>query len=511
MNANNIKKLDIQPEAGVLGVFSRLNYKPWYALAEFVDNSTQSFYDNEEKLSAHAINKLKVSINYDFENNTLTIIDNAYGMSYNDFCCAVKLDSVPEKRNGRNEFGMGLKTAASWFGNVWSIESTELDSGKKFFTEIDIPKIRKNKTNFVNIKTSNCDRNEHGTVLLIKDLTKTIDASRTKGKIISLLSSMYRRDLNSGKVEIYFNDELLKFEDYKPLTFRDKTWKKDINFNFNFSEKEYNVNGFVGILKDGGFGKAGFSLFRRGRVVIGGEDQNFKPDRIFGQAQSPIAHKLYGEINLEDFEIHQAKDGFVWENGLKEEFVEELRENIFEYIQIARLTNKQRAEENEYSNETSEKVHDEVQRSIENIFNSKNESIDTCDETDVSIYKKEFIDSQYNSLEDKEVSARRFYKIPLNNLSTKELSVVWSVGNKDYWFKQEDLENEVTEITININHPFFKPYSKQEEFKSVIEKLVIAFVWAEVEAKKTANAEGFVLPSKIRNEINKILSKMENN
>lgn len=30
-------ELNIQPQAGVIGVFSRLNYKPWYAIAEFVE------------------------------------------------------------------------------------------------------------------------------------------------------------------------------------------------------------------------------------------------------------------------------------------------------------------------------------------------------------------------------------------------------------------------------------------------------------------------------------------
>ena len=43
------EELDIRPEAGILGVFSRLSYKAWYAIAEFVDNSTQSFFSNEEK------------------------------------------------------------------------------------------------------------------------------------------------------------------------------------------------------------------------------------------------------------------------------------------------------------------------------------------------------------------------------------------------------------------------------------------------------------------------------
>ena len=50
-NNVEIKELNIQPQAGVIGVFSRLNYKAWYAIAEFVDNSTQSFYSHQIELS----------------------------------------------------------------------------------------------------------------------------------------------------------------------------------------------------------------------------------------------------------------------------------------------------------------------------------------------------------------------------------------------------------------------------------------------------------------------------
>lgn len=61
-----ITELNIQPQAGVLGVFSRLNYKPWYAIAEFVDNSTQSFYNLEiqhgVKISILLLNMMEASI-----------------------------------------------------------------------------------------------------------------------------------------------------------------------------------------------------------------------------------------------------------------------------------------------------------------------------------------------------------------------------------------------------------------------------------------------------------------
>ena len=146
---------------------------------------------------------------------------------------------------------------------------------------------------------------------------------------------MYRRDLESGKVTIEFitgnNSKQLSFTPYEPLSYKGEVWKKNIDFTFEFKKKAYKVKGFVGILKDrkaggkSGFANAGFALFRRNRVIIGGEGQNYKPTEIFGEAQSTISHKLYGEIDLDDFPVNQAKDGFVWDNGLEDEFLKSLK------------------------------------------------------------------------------------------------------------------------------------------------------------------------------------------
>ena len=93
-----ITELNIQPQAGVIGVFSRLNYKPWYAIAEFVDNSTQSFYSHEQELSKHGITSVSIHINYDFDKDILVIKDDAFGMEIDDFSRAVKVDSRQKQK-----------------------------------------------------------------------------------------------------------------------------------------------------------------------------------------------------------------------------------------------------------------------------------------------------------------------------------------------------------------------------------------------------------------------------
>ena len=56
--------IDIRPDVNILSRLRYTNYSPWFALAEFVDNSIQSFldYQNEiEKCDGHNA-KLKVEI-----------------------------------------------------------------------------------------------------------------------------------------------------------------------------------------------------------------------------------------------------------------------------------------------------------------------------------------------------------------------------------------------------------------------------------------------------------------
>ncbi len=513
-----ITSLNIQPQAGVLGVFSRLNYKPWYAIAEFVDNSTQSFYSHEKELAQHGITTVTVKVEYDFDKNILKITDNAYGMEMADFARAVKVDSPPESKDGRNEFGMGLKTAASWFGNTWSVESTEFGSANKYYTEVNIKELREKQLNTIDIISVECDPNEHGTTIIIKDITKKIDGSRTKGKIVQLLESMYRRDLNSGKVSIWFNDSLLHFDEYGCLQFRDTIWRKELDFEFDFDDETHRVTGFVGILANGGFGKAGFALFRRGRVVVGGEDQNYKPENIFHQAQSPISHKLFGELDLNDFPVNQAKDGFVWDDGLEIAFVDALKTQIKDYIDVAKMTNKDRAKEEEFSQQSSDNVQKQVE-SFTNALSNTNSSVfedsDTLGDETADVSQSEEV-TQYeaylestNNEEEKIVGKSRSYLININEVIKKNFVVEWAIGNKTYWINAEESEDggEV-KIVININHPFFKPYSNNEDFKVVLEKFVISFVVAEQQAKLTSDKEGYIRPSTIRHKMNEFLSKV---
>lgn len=514
-----IRELNIQPQAGVIGVFSRLNYKPWYAIAEFVDNSTQSFYSHQIELANQAVYDVVVCIDYDSEKDILTIVDSAFGMELEDFVRAVKIDSPPDDKSGRNEYGMGLKTAASWFGNIWSVRSTQLGSENEYYTEINIPELRNNNLNSVSIRCTKVDPSLHGTTIIIREVTKKIGSPRTKNKITELLKSMYRRDLNSGLVKIKYDNNLLYYDDHKCLSFRNRTWRKDLKFSFEFDGYVHCVRGFVGILAHGGFGKAGFSLFRRDRVVVGGEEFNYKPEEIFGQAQSTISHKLFGELDLDDFPVNQAKDGFVWDDGLEEEFIKELKSQIKEYIDIAKITNKDRAKEEATSKEVSDNLHNQVQNTINRSFgNSLLQSdltlFDTISNQDkegevseLGLYRE--YQAEQNNLPEEIDCKVREYSIQLDGASKCKISVQWTKGNATTWIKVDSDENvNDASIQLNINHPFFKPFSEKEEFKLVLEKFAIAFALAEMRARKNANSDGMISPNAFRTHINNFLREL---
>lgn len=523
---NEAKRLNIQSTAKTTHhLFGRISYKPWYAIAEFVDNSTQSFFSNKENIENQ--DRVDVLVKYDNALKTLTVTDNAYGMDLDELSVALNLEGGLDRKKGRNEFGVGMKTAAGWFGQKWSVTTTKYNSGKQYVAIVDI----ENLENEIVIYEEDVPLEKHGTIIKIEKITKGLTAPRTVSKIKEVLASMYRRDINSGEVYIEYNGDPIYFLEYPVLTnFRDTEWRKDIQFEFVFEEKTYHVDGFVAIMDPGSFVNAGLALFRRNRVIIGGPDMNYKPTEIFGQQQSQRSLKLFGELNMDDFPVNQAKDGFVWDDGLEDEFILCLKENIQDYIKIADISKQDRAKEEMYSPKRTEKVADEVKDALEqvkqsygspnneptddnetsgdNYFNPGSEYVDE-DELDVRRFKEEL--DEKNSVDDeKVVGSQRHYEVPLNAIKSLSINVDWTINHKKYWIdiKESDDKSGELYILINIDHPFFRPYSNQDDFKIVIEKFVIAFVVAEYTARMNSDKDGYIVYKSIRDKMNEYLISM---
>ena len=142
----------------------------------------------------------------------------------------------------------------------------------------------------------------------------------------------------------------------------------------------------------------------------------------------------------------------------------------------------------------------------ENLSDSKNPGNDDNSVEDLREYQK-FVDESNSGpeivLEDKV----RIYPVHIDAITEKIIYVKWAIVDRQYWIDVEE-DGDNINILININHPFFKPYSNDLDFKKVLEKFVIAFVVAEQQAKLTSENDGYIMSSAIRQKMNKLLAKM---
>jgi hypothetical protein len=80
------KKVSIRHKPGTYKVYRNLSNKPWYALAEFVDNALQSFESNEPEIKRIDGDKLVCKIDITIEaGREIVIRDNAGGISEKEF------------------------------------------------------------------------------------------------------------------------------------------------------------------------------------------------------------------------------------------------------------------------------------------------------------------------------------------------------------------------------------------------------------------------------------------
>lgn len=522
------KKLNIRPTSGVYATYKRLSYQPWTAIAEFVDNSTQSFYDHRDELMAQKYAKgLRITIDYieDKENgDRLEIYDDAYGMEWYDFQRAVVLDRPPQKTTGRNEFGMGLKTAACWFGSVWSVESTQLGSKNKYFTEINIDDLGKYKTEEIDVSEEIVGVKEHYTRIVIKNLNKRIVGPRTVGKVKELLSSIYREDIRSGLVKIYYNGTLLQFKEapifVENLNGESKEWKKEVSFTVKHEGKDLNVSGFIAIRIPGSVKDAGFTLIRRGRVIVGGSEKNYRPVELFGDANSYAWQRMYGELHMDSWPVTQAKDNFDWHNsGLEEAFIDALQKLTQDYrrkaesIRVRERINTtdlvKLATQDLSGSGMVENVHVEiVERKKEVPANRQEKSEpEMQEEGQQKEDQKEEIPATGDDGVVIDGGDQVNYKFTYKHIEYL-FHIIFDMTDPtmDWLLVEENAENEYT-LSINMRHPFFKPLIEKREFLPIMVRMSIALVLAEIESL-IISPDGRIEPCAIRLKMNEILESV---
>lgn len=510
------KKLDIRPDTSVYSTYRRLSYVPSTALAEFLDNSTQSYFDNKDELHKKDKNaKLIIFIDYNETLDTITIKDNAYGMDYENFTRAIILDRPPKKvsPNSRNEYGMGLKTAACWFGNYWSVESTQFGNKFKYKAEIDIDELTKYKNKEIEIDEDYCDLLEHYTIITIKKLNQKIKGKKSEKKIFDLLSSTYREDLRDGDIEIFYNGIKLSFQEVEPYTDEDgKTWKDDISFSIDHNGKKLEVNGYIAIRIPGSLEHAGFTLLRRNRVIIGGPNKNYRHKDIVGNQNSFEYQRLFGELKMDNWPVTQAKDNFDWET---EDLEEKFREKLAEIIREKGYRTK--AASIKVREKTNIK---EVGKTLADTIPQNDHISDVTVELSGPANQSFNIDNFY--LENENIDSEGSIGIGVDIEDNQDVLIKFKHDGKPYFFRiiyddenhpcgwakfETDVTSTENLVTIYTQHPFFYPFINKKDFLVVLAKFAVALFIAEIESYDTAT-NGMISPSDIRIGMGRILEEL---
>ncbi|POH73075.1 ATP-binding protein [Arthrobacter glacialis] len=329
--ANDATSIDIRPEVNILGVLKYLNYKPWYALAEYVDNSIAS-YLAMKNLTLN-IEPLAIDIVIEpHDGGFISIKDNAYGISIADFPRAFKAAEVPPDTTGLSEFGMGMKSASSWFAQEWRVRTSTLGDPLLRSVTFDLDSIVQNNTAILPIQLAPASPHAHYTIIELSKLNH-VPQGRTLTKIRTHLASIYRKFLRSGDLTLKFNGEKIAFPEVEVLTARkhdepngpDLIWRiDDIEVELSPGKK---IRGFVGIRAKGSTSEAGFALFRRGRVIQGSHDETYRPVEIFGRSTTHVYQRLFGEFEFEGFGVSHTKDVIDW-MGYEDSFLASLRDEL---------------------------------------------------------------------------------------------------------------------------------------------------------------------------------------
>lgn len=310
--------------------FQDLPYTPATVLAEFVDNALQSYRDNKEvlhKSEPNYIFTVKIDFIMDYDKKIIKqvrISDNAAGMPQKRFDKAFMPAETPENNDGLNEFGMGFKTAANWLGDRWSTETKALGENISRKVVFDLNEVTSKHLHDLPVEINEAPREEHYTRFCIRDLNKNAPSSQPKTleKIKTSLASIYRQSLRDKEMRLVFNDEELEFHSPEILTApffktpeaKPVEWKKTINVQMG----KYKAVGFIALLKEMRAADNGLVLLRRGRVIEGSEEGNrLYPKVLCGNIGSPRYKRLFGELELEGFNVSFNKNEILGKENLE--------------------------------------------------------------------------------------------------------------------------------------------------------------------------------------------------
>lgn len=347
--------ISVRPEITIWSRFRENSYDLWTVVLEFIDNSISSYEANLNVLKQRDREySLKIQIIYDKEKETLTILDNAFGMDFAVLSEAVKPESKTKKQGPLNEHGMGMKNAAVWLGDCLKIESSCLRSEEKVVSLHDFDKYIRGEDENAYIYTDDekVDVNKSFTRITVsKILTKRKITKGKFNKLVKTIAWTYNQRLdNKVKIIVCFKegDKFIDFNDWngkeykicdsldelRPTTFerdeidfykKDKRWcewpwNDEISSKTNPQVEKLKFNGYIAITKSvKPF--AGVYCSVKGRVI-----EHYQIEKM---SKFTAQRKIFGFLDFESgVGTVQTKNKISWEADFEDLFIEKLNNFI---------------------------------------------------------------------------------------------------------------------------------------------------------------------------------------
>jgi hypothetical protein len=495
----NPKRVEIRPGVGVLALLSSMNYKPWYALSELVDNALASFLTNRKRLAQkpYCQDYVTVKISFDRGAGEIEVWDDAGGIAGIDVPRAFRPAEPPPDRSGLAQFGIGMKSAACWYSNHFVVMSTALGESVRRTVTFDVPEIVDGHIEELPIGLARASNEEHGTTLTMSQLNRPIPTGKTLGKVRQYLASIYRQYLRDGVLVLEVGEKSLAYEEPGILRARRwddaegsraKLWRKNLEISLPSGKK---VTGWAALRAKGSTSEAGLALLFRRKVVVGaggpaGDVEGlFRPQQIFGAPNSFVSQRLFGELDVSEMDVAHSKDAILW-GGEEEQFLDALRQALDKGSKpLLKMALNYRA------TEKGPAVDEELSRAVEATVTAAGES--ASDDPG----PPENDDSP--TVETKDTIGGKF-KLPVSG-SDIEISFSVVVGSGRIWVRVRDADGGHM-IEVDRAHPFMQSFAHLpgQEVEPVL-RLAAALGIAEIEARQAGVAD----PGTVRSRLNHLL------
>ena len=497
-------QVNIEPGSGILGTYRNQSYKLESAFAEFIDNSTQSFFSHKQELALLGQQSCKILI--EIFPDYIRIVDDAFGMEEADFRRALKLNSPPDDTSGRCEKGMGLKTAATCLGSLWSVETTQYGSSRKYTCYVDVDQVAKESPETIEASVDEIDTDLHYTVIEIRKLNKRITPNRID-KLRTLLSEMYSRDLQNNDLVLSVNKKPVKYEapQLRADSETGSTYLDVFERTFTVNGIDYHFDGWVGIRQVGNTEFSGFTLFRKGRAI----KMHYRPTQLLGKPNLYPYQRIVGEVNLlgDNWEPSYTKDELMWEGELEDRFIAELKSAASEMITLSSTLRK---EDKPVSKEKKRAISAKVGKSFQTgddtgivITSNSDNPVLNSSETPTVVHNQ--VENQVAVqaaalIETSEDEPDRI-ELVIQGI-TYVFWVTWANNSYDDGIKL-GLRNESNEYDLRINYglPYYGEGSKTQKELELIQKMAITIAASIITARKTGDKDAY----RTLNIINSIL------